>query len=184
MVGLDLSLTSTGLAVIRDNHLVRVENYKTKGRKADKLNDRDDRLSGIVLAISDVFDAEKHDLDLIVVENPSYGSTGGAQHDRSGLWWRVVSVALRYAPVAAVAPATRAKYIAGHGRADKETVLAHAIERYVTPTGPRIRNDDEADAVGLADMGARRLGISPVPDYDMPGTNLASMETALWPTTG
>ena len=84
--------------------------------------------------------------------------------------------------VATVAPSTRAKYITGDGRAKKDVVLAFAIEQYVRESGPRIVNDDVADATGLAAMGARHLG-EPLEVRSISDDQLAAMDGAKWPTT-
>ena len=181
-LGLDLSLTSTGIALVRDGRLAEVGNVKTKGKVGDSLAVRADRLRGVLSHIELGF-VRSLDLDIVVIESPSYGSSFGSAHDRSGLWWLVSDLCHRSdIPVATVSPPGRAKYITGSGKTkDKEVVLAHAIERYVVDGGPRIVNDDVADAVGLADMGARWLGEPVVPDELMPAVNLEAMGGAAWP---
>lgn len=180
VLGLDLSLTSTGMAMIEGGKLVGVDSVKTKGKRADTIEDRAKRLRHIADVIVEFVRADQ--TDLIVIEAPSYGSRFGSAHDRSGLWW-IVTEALITAgfQVALVAPQTRAKYATGAGNSKKDIVLAHVIERYVSETTPRISNDDEADAVALAAMGARFLG-EPVED-ELPEANLAAMSGAQWPTS-
>lgn len=158
VIGLDLSLTSTGYAVIVDGELVEVSTIKSKGRRGMTVRDTAFRLDQIASDIGVVID--HHLPDLAVIEAPSFNSKGGSGHERAGLWWQVASsLMFAYgAQVCTVAPTTRAKYLSGSGRAGKDVVLAHAIHTYVKPSGPRITGDDEADAVGLADMGARLLG--------------------------
>lgn len=182
VVGLDLSLTSTGVAVIEDRELVAVANITSAGRKGASLVDRAKRLFNIGVEVEQLLEPAP---TLVVVEGPAFMSQVGAMHDRSGLWWQIVAaVYLRCDYVAEVAPKTRAKYLTGDGNAKKDVVLAHAIERYVVGGGPRIPNHDIADAVGLADMGARYLGISPVWDEDMPEDNLKAMSSVRWPDMG
>lgn len=185
VIGIDLSLTSPAIALVRNGEFEDYCNPKSKGTKKDTLSDRArrlDRLSQELIAFIHSTRAECFEIDLAVIESPSFGSRHGSAHDRSGLWWLIVDYLHRNKiPVAMVSPAARAKYITGNGRSDKDVVLAHAIERYVVLDGPRIPNDDVADAVGLADMGARRVG-QPVP-CDMPEANLAAMNGVAWPTT-
>lgn len=195
VLGLDLSLTSPAIAFIEDGHLVHVGNIKTTGKKqASQKNpegattaDRHARLmvirNWLRVGLEDglLFKG----LDMAVIEAPAVGSTLGSMHDRSGLWWLVVDLLTQYGvAVVEVSPAGRCKYITGHGRQDKKVVLAHAIERYAdnlhAACGLRIKNDDIADAIGLADMGARRLGMPVV--ADMPADNLAAMDGVLWPS--
>lgn len=181
VLGADLSLTSTGLAVAERGRLTGLENYKTKGKRGDgypEFNARIDYLTGEVF---DFLEAAKP-FDLAVIEAPSHGSKFGNPHERAGLWWNVYSMlAVKNVPIATVAPKTRAKYITGDGRSDKAVVLAHAIEAYVGNGTPRITNDDEADAAGLAAMGARHLG-EPIELHDLHADNLKAMEAAKWPT--
>ena len=84
-------------------------------------------------------------------------------------------------PIATVAPQTLKKYITGAGRADKKVILAHAIEQYVRTPGPRIVKHDEADAAGLAAMGARHLG-EPLEVRSISDSQLDAIKGAKWPT--
>ena len=180
VVGLDLSLTSTGMARFAGGQLVEVANARSKGKRADSVYDRFLRLNRLE---NEVLTFAVDDLpDLVVVESPSFGSKGGSAHDRSGLWWQIVSGVLREGvALATVAPTTRAKYATGSGRADKDVVMAHVIERYVKDGTPRIVNDDQADAVALAAMGCRWLGEPVEPEGFLPEENLKAMEGAHWP---
>lgn len=193
VIGLDMSITSPGLAFINDGQIVWVANMKTTGKKMRSLKypmgattaQRHVRLKRVLSFVAkevNVFGADN--FDLAVIEGPAMGSTFGSPHDRSGLWWQVVDMLLDAGiPVTEVSPAGRAKYITGNGRAKKDGVLAHAIGRWqpnVTANrAGRIGNcDDIADAIGLADMGARHLG-HPVVE-NMPPENLAAMDGVLW----
>lgn len=182
VVGLDLSLTSTGMAIFDNGLLTEVDNVKSKGKATDTLYDRyirHDRLQQDILDFTLGYVGGLP--DLVVIESPSFGSIGGSAHDRSGLWWRVASGVMDWAvPVGMVAPTTRAKYATGSGATkDKKVVVAHVIERYVNESTPRITNDDQADAVALAAMGCRWLG-EPVEAY-LPEANLEAMRGAKWP---
>jgi crossover junction endodeoxyribonuclease RuvC len=177
VIGLDLSLTSTGIAYAsKADGLIDTAAVKTLGRKADTLTDRAHRLATIVGHLAEGMAGFKP--DLLVVENPSYGSQHGAQHDRSGLWWQAVQAALRVCPVATVAPTARAKYGAGKGNADKKMVHAAVKERY-SGEGLPIKTNDEADAVILAAMGARHLGFAF--DEGLPDAHLEAMAKVAWP---
>lgn len=175
IVGLDLSLTSTGIALIMtgDGREYReVRRIESTGRTGASLYQRHARLD---LIAADVV-ASCNIADLVVIEGPSYGSQTGSQHDRSGLWWLVVdrlrNDSLR---VVEVPPSCRMKYATGKGNARKDVVLAAVVRRY-----PRIdvTGNDEADALVLAAMGARWLGH---PIDDLPQTHLAAMAKVHWP---
>ncbi|MFC4912555.1 hypothetical protein [Actinomadura gamaensis] len=162
VIGLDVSLTSTGIAI--GHRLTRVT---STGRKADSLAVRCGRLR----QLADQIDAQVRDVDLVVIEQPAYSRSQGSAHDRSGLWWLVVDrLHGRGIPVAEVAPTSRARYAAGRGNAGKDEVLAAAIRRY--PDVP-ISGNDEADAYILAAMGLDHLGHPPVV---VPQTHRAALD--------
>ncbi|WP_460871887.1 hypothetical protein [Nocardioides pakistanensis] len=175
IVGLDLSLTSTGVAVIVGQH-AHVDRIQTKPA-GNAIADRSKRLRAIVGNIA----AWCSDAPLVVVEGPSLGQ--GRQvgtHDRAGLWWltvaRLTGMGLH---VVEVPPAVVKKYATGKGGgkdAGKDQVLASVIRRYphVEVTG-----NDEADALVLAAMGARWAG-HPIDD-PLPALQLAAMAKPQWP---
>lgn len=179
-VGIDLSLTSTGLASVNSRGEIDWDNVKTKGKRGDTLDTKVERMTRIMSDIRSF--VLSGPCDLAVIEAPSYGSSFGNPHERGGLWWAVVSLLTAEGiPVATVSPQGRAKYATGSGRSQKDVVLAHAIHRYADIVhGGRIVNDDVADAIVLASMGARHLGF-PVERDEMDETNLAAMGGASWP---
>ena len=177
VVGLDLSLTSTGIALIGNGELSDTKREKSTGKKADTWTQRAARLNDLadrVLAWVDDYDPT-----LVVIESPSYGSVHGSQHDRSGLWW-MIAAALHemQIPVATVSPNGRAKYASGNGRAGKDEVLAAVVTRYASESMP-ITGNDVADAVVLAAMGSRWLGVQV--EKSLPAANLLAMDGAAWP---
>lgn len=179
VIGLDLSLTSTGGCLTIGGRVQEMWSIPTTGKKSATLEQRADRLGSIANRVIEYVKGD--DTDLVVIEGPSYGSRFGSPHDRSGLWWLVVrDVLLEGVPVAVVAPQARAKYGTGSGGSKKDVVLAHVIERYAD-VAPKPKNDDEADALLLASMGSRHLGF-PVEPGELPEANLASLDGVAWPT--
>jgi hypothetical protein len=166
VVGLDLSLTSTGFACNRlgDPHAY-VRTIKSTGHKDDPWTYRLRRLS----TLADRILEDIPDRALVVLEAPSYGSQTGAQHDRSGLWWMVYDSLSTYGGrvVVPVAPTARAKYATGKGNAGKDAVLAAVVRRYPLI---EVEGNDEADAVALMAIGNRLAG-KPIDD-PMPKLNL------------
>jgi Holliday junction resolvasome RuvABC endonuclease subunit len=156
VLGLDLSLTGTGIATIPSDMppgRVDTERVVTTGRRADDLFAMELRMRHIT---REVWSWLGNSCDLVVIEGPSYGSVGGSQWDRAGLWWRVVRrVFETYTPLAVAPPATRAKWATGRGNAKKDEV-AVALSR-LWPQVPECSND-EWDALALATMGAQHLG--------------------------
>jgi crossover junction endodeoxyribonuclease RuvC len=184
VVGLDLSLTSTGVAVATENGAVTDRITSQPARKVGKgdppltLAERADRLDKLVPQITDYCSYA----DLVVIEGPSYGSTTPS-HDRSGLWWLVVDFLTPYTLVVEVPPSSRMKYATGKGQIDKDLVLSAVIRRYPHVD---VNGNDEADALILAAMGARHLGHPlETPLYAnldaLPATHRAAMDAVTWP---
>ena len=187
VAGIDLSLTSTGIAracfeTTSDGHELMwpfVRRVKSTGRAGASLDERWRRLAGLVETIAD----EVADAALVVIEGPSFGSTSAksaSMHDRSGLWWQLVAL-LRETyrlPVVEVPPTVRAKYATGAGNAGKDAVLAAAVKRY--PTWD-ITGNDIADAVILAAMGCRHLGHA---IDSLPQIHLSAMTKVRWTEPG
>lgn len=173
IVGLDLSLTSTGVAVIDGGRVIALHSITSKGTNADTLQQRRERLVKMFLSIQG---AIYPGIDLAVIEGPDTSRATGKVHDRSGLWWRVLDDLMSgYVPVAEVTPSALKKYATGNGAAGKTAVTAAVTRRY-----PEVlcKTDDECDALVLAAMGARSLG---QPIDDMPQTHLVAMAKVAWP---
>lgn len=172
IAGLDLSLTSTGLAKIGAGPGRRpfVRTIESTGKKTDDWAARHARLSAIT---AEIMVELPHDPDtLVVLEGPSYASTTGSQHDRSGLWWLLYDLLRKVShTVVVVPPTTRAKYATGKGTAAKAAVLAATVRRH--PDIP-IDCDDIADAVNLMAIGCRLSGV-PFDD-PLPKVNLSALE--------
>lgn len=66
--------------------------------------------------------------------------------------------------MAVVPPRCRAKWATGSGNADKTAVYQAITQLWQTHWQPtRVGDDNEADALVLASMGAQWLGLLPVP---------------------
>lgn len=174
VLGLDLSLTGTGIARIGGDGielLTTVRPGKYVGHE---------RLDYILGAIRSAQHGQE--IDLVVTEGPSYGSQAGQRghHERAGLWWLVThGLYARGRSYAVVAPMARAKYATGNGRAGKAAVKAAVRARYGHLVSA-VRNDNEADALTLAAMGIDHLGGTLA---DVPATNRAALLKAAWPST-
>lgn len=183
VIGLDLSLTATGLAEIEDGNVVTTYRVRSTGRKGDTLVDRSKRLTGLAHEITEWW-YEGDEPDLAVVESPAYGAKYGSPHDRSGLWWMVVRNLIGMGiPVATVAPMSRAKYGTGRGNAKKADVLEAVRSHY----GPHVQceygipDDNVADAILLAAMGARLLGEPASCEGDLEPSKLSALDKVEWP---
>ena len=172
MVGVDPSLTSTGVAILDTEDVLVIETFTvaSKGRRDDSWPDRWRRIDDAAGRVVQLVPAGA----AVAIEAPSYGQARqSGVHDRAGLWWAIYSRIIDAgAPVSPVPPATRARYAAGKGNAAKDAVLAAAVRRYPQAA---IANNDEADAVVLAAWLARHLG-HPIEDH-MPATHLSASKT-------
>lgn len=156
VMGVDMSLTATGICVITDGTVTEIDTIKSK--PGDRtLTGRDTRAAAILAQIDAV--ARNHAVGYLVVEAPAY-SRDKAVWDRAGLWWRLITRLLAAGmPVTEVVPTHRAMFATGRGNAGKADVAVG-----VSKLWPEVdfRGDDQADALVLASMGAVHLG-HPVP---------------------
>jgi crossover junction endodeoxyribonuclease RuvC len=170
VVGIDPSLTSTGLARIFPNGDAYTDHYGYGLKQDAALTLRGKRIRDVV---NYVLNTWVHDDDLVVIES-RFGTANSAL-DLTGLWWAIVNgLQRRDVPVATFAPNSRAKYATGVGKNDKAGV-AVAMSRMFPDV--EITCSDEADALVLAHVGAAHLGFS-VPPAKCPEAAAA----AKWPT--
>lgn len=170
VVGLDLSLTSTGIArtLADGERFALVHTITSSGCKTDTWEQRHRRLGRIAVDVAECVPQRT----LVMLEAPSYASATGSQHDRSGLWWMTYTKLswIEDVTIVPVPPAVRAKYATGKGNASKDAVLAAAVRRYPDID---VSSNDIADAVILMAIGCRLLGH---PIDDMPAAHLTVMD--------
>lgn len=165
-IGLDLSLTSTGIGLVDSDGT-----YATMRVKPNATLRGHDRLDWILDHITTHIGTP----NLIVIEGPSYGSEGRGQHERAGLWWLVTHRLWSAHQDLAIAPPTCVKrYATGKGNAGKDDVLREVVRRFATFNG----GNDEADALVLAAMGADQLGW---PVVAMPAAHRTALAPIEWP---
>jgi Holliday junction resolvasome RuvABC endonuclease subunit len=157
VVGLDLSLTCTGIAVCMENGRgvsMASRTVTSTGRRSATLPERHSRLTALGADI--VHSAST--ADLVVVEGLfNAGASAGALVDRAALFWFVVGALVRReVPVAVVAPSALKLAMTGSGKADK-AALATALVRLWPETD--VTSSDVSDAAGLAHLGAVALGM-------------------------
>jgi hypothetical protein len=177
VVGLDLSLTSTGIAGTDWAYAYR------PGRRRSH-----ERLDWLVAAVALSVNGG---VDLAVVEGAAYAQGGQAgHHELAGLWWLVTQYLWRHhIPYAVVTPHGRTIYATGRAnpaqgfprkdraRIAKGMVRSAAVERYgVACEGPG--RYDQADATILAAMGLDWLGYPTVP---VPDSHRRALEAVCWP---
>jgi crossover junction endodeoxyribonuclease RuvC len=173
VVGLDLSMTATGL--------VRIERGDISSGVIKSKPD-DGTLRGFIRRSNVIAASVLEGIDrntLVVIEGMSFQSKSKVLDKIHAHWWNVVRIICSVVdtePVV-VSPNARAKYATGKGNASKDTVLASVIKRYADVN---VTDNNIADALVLAGMGARFLGH---PIDDLPALNLTAMDAIKWPIT-
>lgn len=148
-IGIDASLTSTGIALL-EGDLLHTWLLKTKLRGSERLAYYDEEFVRLL---------SEYRPDAVCLEGYAYGRHNKA-HDigelggiiRLNLWRAGV-------PHYVVAPPTLKKFVTGSGAGGKQGISLHLFKRW----GISVEQEDEADATGLALMGAYR-------HFDLQGT--------------
>ncbi|MFI6903059.1 hypothetical protein ACIBKY_17485 [Nonomuraea sp. NPDC050394] len=170
VVGLDLSLTATGLA---DTPGTRTIKPGIRTIKAGDLRGCD-RFAYIA---SEIFgDGMAQTADLVVIEGPAYSrALGSGHHEAAGLWWHIVyRLTALDVPYAVVPPTTLKKYATGRGGATKPDMRMALFQR----AGLDLRDDNQVDAWWLRAAGLDHLGHPPV---TLPQAQRDALAKVAWP---
>lgn len=175
VVGLDLSLTSTGIAITESDGSPRC--LRTVGSKPPKVATLSSRWLRLGDLARNIVLEVPPDTDLVLIEQPAYSkSAESGSHDRSGLWWIVVTELLNLGHAVVEVPSTcRQTYATGKGNASKDAVLAETVRRY--PTWP-VSGNDTADALVICAMGRDHLGEALV---ELPQLYRRGLDKIVWP---
>lgn len=176
VVAIDLSLTSTGFAVWEEGRgIVRFGHIAMKLTPPKTVEGHLDRFERLANEIADMVQLNLH--DVVVIEGLSMHSKSSSLDKIIGNWWIVVREFVRIVmhPIVLVTPTQRAKYATGKGNAGKGEVMLAAARRYPDVA---MSNNDEADAVLLAAMGARAFGF-PI-EQSLPATHLEPIGKIDW----
>lgn len=146
IVGLDLSLTATGVATWTEGALSLIT---LKPPRASGL----ERLDWIYNQVRELC----RGAELVIVEGLSFGSNMPSAQERAGLWF-LVARALWKAGIRmqAVAPTQLKKFVTGKGSAEKSLILREVFRRWNIVA----ENDDQADAAVLVRIGLLLAGIA------------------------
>jgi Holliday junction resolvasome RuvABC endonuclease subunit len=187
VIGLDLSLTSTGLSDGQSVHVIQTA-------AGDPLEARLDSLvRGVVsfaLSPTQWTDTQPQGTvaDLAVIEAPAWSQASGVGHEelsalrvmvRHRLWRLAV-------PYALVPPTTLKKYTTGSGKATKREMVAALYGRHGLDLQRVLVTDgryDQADAYALAAMGYDHIG-QPLPSQGPPHAvpvHKACLDAVRWP---
>ena len=159
IIGIDPSLTSTGIVVLRGNKVELAVTTKNKPELGtiDRVRLIYER---IVCVAENLTDGEKWQApDLIVIEGFSYGSKGRSVFDIAYLGWRIREELERLRtedniPWLEVPPSQLKKFATGQGNANKEIILQQVYKRW----GVEFSDNNQADAYVLAQIGRAYLG--------------------------
>ena len=174
VVGIDPSLTATGVALLQvESALCTVHTVTSRPVRSavpaelatiKRMNSIRDRVETLITSRP----------TLIVIEAPAFSKNNGMAHERAGLWWKLYEMTAEISSgfVVVVKPNVRAKYATGKGNAGKDEVLLAVSRRY---PDIQVTNNNEADAVVLAAMGARLKG-NPI-EPGLPAAHLSAMKT-------
>lgn len=160
VIGLDLSLTATGIAYPDGT----TRTIKTRPADGDR------RLIHIQAAIADALDPTT---TLAVLEDlPTHAHSAGI----TGMVHGAVRALLldQQVPYALVAPATLKAYATGKGSGDKTAMALAAFKRARVEFG----DDNQCDAWWLRTAGLDRLGVALFP---LPADQRARLDKARWP---
>lgn len=153
VVGIDFSLTSTGVCAITDGD---AECITIKSSKEEHWASFPARVKAIAIGV-DAWLGEDRRGALIAIESPAYAATSSALDKMFGGWWLMVDAldSLGYDVPLKVAPTQVKKFATGKGNAPKDTVLASVIRRFPDVD---VNGNDQADALILAAIAAACIG--------------------------
>lgn len=147
-MGLDISLTGTGLVVLNDKLEIVRQSLITSKPIADRFN----RFHGILDSI--MSDVRTHQPKIVFIEGYSYNSNGGSMFDRAELGG-IIKKALwdKKVKFEELAPTSLKKFITGKGNAPKELMMLKVFKRF----GVEFSSNDLCDAYCLARYGYEYL---------------------------
>jgi len=155
VLGIDSSLTGTGLCLVdplADPPTIQVHTVRPPGPKTKTRREYSRRVSAAV----EVIDAAMEGVDLIVMEELAYAAKGDTAFVLPWMWGRIIDCAeARDIPLSFANVSQLKKYATGIGNCDKDQVIAKVVRDYPEVA---ISNNNEADALVLAQIGCRGLG--------------------------
>lgn len=154
VIGLDLSLTGTGVVVIQKEKIIVQKLIKSKPPEEKNPTTEIERIIGIKKGITDIIE-DGSAPDLVVIEGLAYGVRNAtALVQLSGLNYMIREYLYsRKIPFLIIAPTSVKKFITGSGIAKKDIMMLEVYKRY----GVSMIDDNECDAYSLARIGLATL---------------------------
>lgn len=175
VLGIDPSLTSTGLALVEGGRVIETQRVQTKARGHQRIEE-------ILDAIWKMGPGRGIEGLRVGIEGTAYGAKGSSVVQIFGLWG-IVTHSLwtwlgteHYQGYYVVTPSALKKYATGNGTSSKEEVLLAVDRRYPEA---EVGGNDVADALIVAAMGARHFE-EPVEAKGLAKANLAGMDKVDW----
>ena len=169
VVGIDPSLTSTGIIVLRNGELGKALTTKNEPKLGtiERVRRIYEQINNVIENLStcyvNAYIGDKRMIrweppSLIVIEGFSYGSKGRGVFDIAYLGWRIREELERYRteddiPWLEVSPSQVKQFATGKGNANKEIVLQQVYKRW----GVEFNDNNQADAYVLAQIGRAYL---------------------------
>lgn len=144
-LGIDLSLSNTGVVIVEKGKIVKMGNVKTKPPKEKNPSEEARRLIKIISSIDPYID---DDVELVCIEGLSFMSRNTtALVQLSGLNYMLREKLLEKGkPFVIAVPTQLKKFICGSGRADKDVMMLETFKRY----NVSLTDNNVCDAFGLA----------------------------------
>lgn len=186
-VGVDPSLTSTGVGVLVDGRVKLAARFGRSGSHAESYRTRNNRIRRLRTEVYQAATSAGRPDVVVMEEHPHGVRISASEFDRSGLWHMLFEAFdARAIPVIVVGNTVGKSWVTGAGHATKEDVIAvidewHAGD-YAPPLGEwrkKDNPDDVADALGYATMGAFKLG-DPIPFEPKP-RHTTALALLPWP---
>lgn len=157
IVGLDLSLVKTGIAIVKDDSNVLYSGLIKSKPTGDKPIDEVRRIVKIAEDVVQKIDEllPEKDPDLVVIEGPAFMAIGTSLVQLGALSYLVRILLNEFKwPFLIVAPTTLKKFITGSGKGDKDMMLMAVYKNY----GFEAIDNNTNDAYCLSVCGLAVLG--------------------------
>lgn len=158
IVGIDPSLTATGVVVLRPSLDACTVKSEALPKGERNVHDHSARIERTAAKISELVPLGA----AVAIEEPARMAKHGNPDERAGLRWSLIArLRHRGCLVVQVPPKSAKMWLTDNGNADKAAMTAAA--KNLAPDGLRIKTEHEGDAFAFATMLAAHLGAPVIP---------------------